>query len=476
MKRFKSAKRALGELDADNAAQLISAAADVSLVIDAKGVVRDTACGSDDLAQDLSDIHAWIGQSLADHVTVESRPKIAAMIEEAAEGEPSRWRQLNHPGARGTDVPVMYCVAPTGRAGKFVAFGRDLRTLASLQQRLLDAQQSLERDYARLRHAETRYRLLFQIASEGVLIVDASTLKVQEANAAAEEIFGDNARVLSSRSLLQIFDARATESLQTMLASARTAGRAEQVPAVLSGGRTHVLVSAFLFRQENTSLFLIRIVPAVEGSAVAPRLGVRSKLLQFVDTAQDGIVVTDADGVVLAANRGFLELVQLVSEDQAQGKTLDRWLGRPGVDMGVLMANLRQHGSLRLFATSVRGEYGVAADVEISAVVMPNGERPCYGFTIRSVGQRLPTDNRGLRELPHSVAQMTELVGRVALKDLVREATDVIERLCIEAALELTADNRASAAEMLGLSRQSLYVKLRRYGLGDLAPEDVVTK
>ena len=43
--------------------------------------------------------------------------------------------------------------------------------------------------------------------------------------------------------------------------------------------------------------------------------------------------------------------------------------------------------------------------------------------------------------------------------------------LCIEAALELTGDNRASAAEMLGLSRQSLYVKLRRYALDD--PSDV---
>ena len=43
----------------------------------------------------------------------------------------------------------------------------------------------------------------------------------------------------------------------------------------------------------------------------------------------------------------------------------------------------------------------------------------------------------------------------------------MIEQLCIEAALELTGDNRASAAEMLGLSRQSLYVKLRRYGLAD---------
>jgi DNA-binding NtrC family response regulator len=37
--------------------------------------------------------------------------------------------------------------------------------------------------------------------------------------------------------------------------------------------------------------------------------------------------------------------------------------------------------------------------------------------------------------------------------------------MCIEAALELTHNNRASAAEMLGLSRQSLYVKLRRFGI-----------
>ena len=68
-------------------------------------------------------------------------------------------------------------------------------------------------------------------------------------------------------------------------------------------------------------------------------------------------------------------------------------------------------------------------------------------------------------ELPRSASQLKELVGRVPLKDLVRETTDVIEQLCIEAALEITGDNRASAAEILGLSRQSLYVKLRRYGL-----------
>ena len=57
----------------------------------------------------------------------------------------------------------------------------------------------------------------------------------------------------------------------------------------------------------------------------------------------------------------------------------------------------------------------------------------------------------------------------MSLRDIVRESTDLIERLCIEAALEYTSNNRASAAEILGLSRQSLYSKLHRYGLGNMA-------
>ncbi len=63
-------------------------------------------------------------------------------------------------------------------------------------------------------------------------------------------------------------------------------------------------------------------------------------------------------------------------------------------------------------------------------------------------------------------------MGRVTLKDLVRETTDLVERLCIEAALELTKDNRASAAEILGLSRQSLYSKLHRFKLGNLTNDE----
>jgi DNA-binding NtrC family response regulator len=63
-------------------------------------------------------------------------------------------------------------------------------------------------------------------------------------------------------------------------------------------------------------------------------------------------------------------------------------------------------------------------------------------------------------------------VGRTPLKDIVSETTDLIEQLCIETALGMSNDNRASAALLLGLSRQSLYVKLRRYGLGSLGSDE----
>ena len=80
-----------------------------------------------------------------------------------------------------------------------------------------------------------------------------------------------------------------------------------------------------------------------------------------------------------------------------------------------------------------------------------------------------------LQSAPGTSTQFTDLVGRVPLKDLVRDTADIIESLCIEAALRLTDNNRASAADMLGLSRQSLYIKLKRYGISDVEDGEELT-
>jgi len=471
VKLFRSPQKTLGHLDAEAAATLIAAAADIALVLDEAGVIRDVSFNSEDLARELEGERLWPGLRWADTVTEETRPKVDAFLREAGARRASRWRHLNHMAASGgASVPILYSVIRIDEASdRMLAFGRDLRPLSQLQQRLVQAQQSMERDYSRLRHAETRYRLLFQMSAEAVLVLDAGTLGVVEANEAAKRILaGEDGR--GGGGFLDLFDEPGREAVQLLLAGVRAVGRADDARARLAVSGAEVAVSASLFRQDTGTLFLVRIAlgEADAGAIALPKP--QRKLLKAVESAPDGFVVTTQEGRIMITNAAFLELAQLPSLEQARNEPLDRWLGRPGVDFDVLVATLRNRGSVRLFATVMRGEHGASAEVEVSAVAVMNGGKPCYGFAIRDIGPRLPVEPvaQSGRGLPRSVEQLTELIGRVPLKDLVREATDVIERLAIEAALELSGDNRASAAEMLGLSRQSLYVKLRRYGLGDL--------
>jgi transcriptional regulator PpsR len=395
------------------------------------------------------------------------------LLRDVAARKSSVWRQVNHASPGGQDIPVLYSAIDIGRDDRFVVVGRDLRPLAAMQQRLINAQQSMERDYVRLRHAETRYRLLFQVSSEAVMIIDGSSNTILDANPAALALFDENAPQLVKSSFVGHFDAAGIPIVERLLADVRATGRDHTARVHLADGIRECGVAASLFRQESASLFLVRLssqVPA-EGGA----LKATATLLQYFDAAPDGLVITQHDGRIVRANLAFLEMAQLNSVEQARGELLDRWLGRAGIDFGVALANLRQNGSIRLFSTGVRGEYGAAAEVEVSAVSLADSEdKPGFGFAIRNVEKRLSAATSSQRELPRSVAQLTELIGRVPLRDLVREATDVIEKLSIEAALELTGDNRASAAEMLGLSRQSLYVKLRRFGLAEHAAEGEV--
>jgi transcriptional regulator PpsR len=452
---------------------VIAVAADVALILDGDGVIRDLAIGSDELSQGLESARKWLGKSWVSTVTVESRPKVEALLRDAATRAPPRWRHLNHPSPDGPDVAVLYSAIQVGPENRVVAVGRDLRSISELQQRLVDAQQSLEQDYARLRHMDTRYRVLFEGSTEAILIADAATRRVTETNPAARRLLGDAGRRTAGRTVHDLIDAASQPGIDEMLGTVQVMGRADPARAMLAGSRREVLVTATLFRQDTTSLFLIRLAPTQADAGCRPMSELSSKLIRLVDTAPDGIVLTDADGNVLSANPAFLEMVQVANEEQARGESLSNWLGRSGVDVGVLTTNLRQRSAVRRFATTLRGEHGTISDVEISATasVESGGDRT-LGFVVRDVTRRLAVEPRPRRELPRSVEQFTEIIGRVPLKEVVREATDVIERLCIEAALEMTRDNRASAAEMLGLSRQSLYVKLRRYGLGDLNDQD----
>ncbi len=466
MKLFNSPGKSLGSLGAEAAAEAIAASADIALVIDRNGVIRDLAFASDELSAGMDG--RLSGQLWSDTVTSECRMKVAALLGDAAQPESRRWRQLNHSARDGSSIPVLYSAIRIGDDGNVLAVGRDLRPIAELQQRVVRAEQVRERDYARLRLAETRYRLMFQLSSEPVIIVAADSREIVDVNPAAARLLAGSPQQFVGRRLSASFADESSSTIDLLLAKVLTTGRADEARLRLRDADDEFVVVASLFRQDEGAQFLVRLSAAVAPTAPGPARSDRARLHDLMESLPDGLVVTSPDGRVLAANRAFLEFVQLASEQQVLGKPLDRWLGGAGSDFDMLATNLRQHGAVRLFATTLRDKDGVARDVEVSAVAVLRHAEPCFGFSVRGIGGTAPA----VRALPRSADQIAELVGKVALKDLVRETTDVIERLCIEAALRLTQDNRASAAEMLGLSRQSLYVKLRRFGLGDLGTTD----
>ncbi len=466
MKAFKAPMQSLGDLTASTAANVIETAADIALVIDGDGVIHDVSFQQANLSAELGGYGKWFGRTWSETVTVEGRPKVTAMLQEAASKSKSSWRQVHHESTRGVEVPVLYAAVKLGGGDRFLALGRDLRSVAELQHKLIEAQMAMERDYARLRQVEARYRLLFQMSSEPALIVDASNHKVIEANPAAISLFGDNPKRIVGRVFPEGLDAEGTERVRALLADLRAGGRGGEVSARLAAGNQPVVITASLFRQDVSSMLLIRI-PIGHGDPTRALPAAGGHLLKLAEYAPDAMVVTDHDGRILSTNAAFVEMAQLGSAEQARGEALERWLGRPGVDLNILIANLRQNEAVRMFSTILRGEYGATTDIEISAVPVQEDGNTNFGFAIRNVGRRLSPVARSGNELPRSADQLTELIGRVPLKDIVRETTDVIERLCIEAALNLTGNNRAAAAEMLGVSRQSLYVKLRRFGLAD---------
>ena len=458
----------LGPLESDVAEKMAVAGGDVAMVVDRDGVIRDLALSSDQLAREGA--QSWLDRPWLDTVTIESRPKVDALLRDAAKGAHPRWREINQITAANSSLMVRFIALAAGGDGKVIAIGRDERASAALQQRLVEAQQALERDFSKLREAEGRYRLLFRQSGEAVLVIDAQARRIVEANPAAERLLGEARSDLIGEGFVGLFDRDSHNEAATLIGVAQSTARSHPARTPLSRRGRPLVASASLFRQDRSSYCLVRLTRPDE-AAVAPQedgLDLRA----VVERIPDAFLVADAAMTILTANTAFLDMVSLGTPAQAAGRPLAEFLGRAGLERNILLDALREHGSVRNFRTILRSDYGEAEDVEVSAASAPHGDDTVFGFTIRNIDRRLNDRPHAAPELRRSVEQLTELVGRMTLKEIVRETTDLIERLCIEAALELTKNNRASAAEVLGLSRQSLYSKLRRFGLGNLADDD----
>ena len=441
---------------------IIATSSDIALVVSDVGDVLSVLVNPGHTS--FGRLDHWEGRNVRDFLTVESVPKFDTQIAKAISGDGTgKAVELNHTDTTNWEFPVRYSFHRIGPDGAVLMLGRDLRPVAEMQQQLVKAQIALERDYEAQREFDTRFRVLMNATRDAILFVSMSNGRITEMNREAAKLLGASRDDLVGSAFAQEFEGRRRGEFLESLTT--TAISESNIPVELQARRTktQLSVTPTVFRAAGERLLLCRIETSDDGMVVTDELS--EDLSALYQEGVDAIIFTDQDGVIRAANESFLNLADVAHLSAVKGKPLAEFLVRGSVDMKVLIDNAARTGQMRMYATKLASEYGSQLSVEISVTYLSDKSNPSFVFVIRDASRVDAVRKPGAAVNGDSVRSVMELVGSATLKDIVAETTDVVEKMCIETAVELTRNNRVAAAEMLGLSRQSLYVKLRKYGL-----------
>ena len=179
-------------------------------------------------------------------------------------------------------------------------------------------------------------------------------------------------------------------------------------------------------------------------------------LARLVDSATEGVAVTDVDGCVLVANPAFLKLVQASTEASVRGKPLSDWLSLPDAPFERLLSDVRRDGMTEYAPSHLLTGGALLRPVEVAATLLGEIDPPCIGFSIRLV-----TDAKGELELTvepiqTAVKVLCDQIGSAALPELMRRAAEVLQRNFIRVAIERAGADLNKAASLLGINRQQL--------------------
>jgi transcriptional regulator PpsR len=457
---------ALSQWAPELAKTFVTLASDIALVIDDDGVIRNVAQGhTEPLAPSAND---WIGRAWIDTVSGETRPKIANLLKEVVATGIARRREVNHPLGSDASIPVAYTAIRLGENGPVLAVGRDLRTIAAIQQRFVESQQDLERGYWQARQSEARYQLLFQVATDAVIVIDSETFLIAEANQAAATLFGCTPDQLQGRHASFAFEHHSRGAINELLGSARSSGKSGEIRARLQGSSTTASVSATPFRADDAMRMLVRVRALETGSSTA---SVTKTLARLVDGSSDGVVVTDSSGKILIANPAFLALVRLSNEAEVKGKPLMSWLGLVSEPFAALIPKVRRDGIARHVGSWIKPADAAPQRIEVSAALLTEGDQECIGFTMHPVAadRHDAAHNDGLqtngssradegasRALRAGIELISAQLGALELSEMLIQVGALAERHFVELALQRSHGDIDATARMLGMSRSAV--------------------
>ncbi|WP_299850005.1 transcriptional regulator PpsR [uncultured Roseovarius sp.] len=445
---------------------LIERASDVAIMVGFDGVVEGILVNPE--CPSLGCLDHWVGRPFDEFLTIESREKYSGRSGSmfADLDFVPRSLQLNHMDNADWEFPIRYTLHRVAGRNSLLLFGRDMQPVAEVQQRLVSEQIARDRDQQKIRSSETFYRVVLGASETPLLVVEPETGRLRDLNSAAATLLGSNVETLAGSSFAQALEGGRKSGVIEAL---RTAASAEEMKVVEIAARRSgrdLVAFAQYFRAAGDLFLLCRLAPVEDADAAGPEMA--QSLAALFTEASDAIVLTDSKGLIRDANEAFLILTDAAQNRDVRNKSLGDFLVRGGVDLKLILETTVKKGRLRSYGTQILSAVGTRANVDISSARLRRRDGDLgFGLIIRDTTPRevVETDSGASVMSEEAMQNVMDLVGTASLKTLVSATSDVIEKMCIETAIKLTSNNRAAAAEMLGLSRQSLYVKLRKHGL-----------
>lgn len=440
----------------------VNLSSDIALVLDDNGVIQQVVQGS---SATLTAAHQWVGRRWIDTVTGETRNKVTQLLQEVTSTGLARKREINHPVGEGGNLAVAYTAIRLGVNGPLLAVGRDLAAISAIQQRFLGAQQEMERSYWQARQAESRYRVLFQVATDAILVADAETFEILDANQAASKLFDMSVDQIVRRSVSFGFERHSHNAINELLVNARNNGQQADIRVRLMGKISATNMSATQIRADDAVRLLVRVRTIdMPGAAV----DLNTTLARLVDSANDGVVVTDSFGRIQMANPAFLKLAQMSSETDVKGRPLMDWVSVTDEHFASILAQVRGHGITQRIHSQLLSSNAVISPVEFSCALLTEGEQECIGFTIRPLADAAKAALPEPDALQLALTQLCANVGNLPLPELIRQGAELLERNFVRLAMAQTNADPSAAASLLGIEQQQL--RLPTDGVGSATP------
>ena len=402
-------------------------------------------------------VEGWIGKHIKHVTSHDSLVKIDRILEhfehQAHSGALALPQiEINHINDKNEEFSIRYIAMKIAQQKQIILLGQDMSEIIELQQRIIHNHRELqiERDMQlRRKRASMRMR---EKSGDSRLVLSLKEGYILDATERVSKIFGQSAQELIDQNFFALFPQKTSTLLKNELSHNAHEMRFDLLLPYHSEQSLHFQAEKF---GSNAHSYLICDIHTVEEQSHIENDAHHSP---FFHQNADAFVIIDASGHILDANQQFIQLCDIETSPPYDALLIENYITKSNSEFRALIKMVEKNKSIINYDTTLNPLTALNTPIQLSIFQFTLLNNIFFGITIRGKFANLVNNHAQFEGQP-----CESFVKKIPLREIINRSTAVVEKKCIQEALNITKNNRLAAAEILGISRQSLYVKLRTY-------------